>query len=147
MSFIRISKEFTLEMSHALMNYKGKCESIHGHSYHLTVTVIGAIHVNETEPRHGMVMDFGELKIIVTDSIIDVFDHTLVLHHADGLSDALSDYPTRIVKTPYQPTCENLVADFAQRIQQRMKSSAKLHSLKLRETSTSYAEWLDSDNV
>jgi 6-pyruvoyltetrahydropterin/6-carboxytetrahydropterin synthase len=50
------------------------------------------------------------------------------------------------VLVDYQPTCENLIADFAERIAAHLPSGVKLHSLKLYETATSYAEWFDSDN-
>ncbi len=46
----------------------------------------------------------------------------------------------------YQPTCENLVADFAARIKQKLPEKVRLHSLKLYETATSFAEWFASDN-
>lgn len=46
----------------------------------------------------------------------------------------------------YQPTCENLVADFAVRIGRKLPMMVKLHSLRLYETATSYAEWFASDN-
>jgi 6-pyruvoyltetrahydropterin/6-carboxytetrahydropterin synthase len=46
----------------------------------------------------------------------------------------------------YQPTCENLVADFASRIKNHLPSGIKLYSLKLYETAKSYAEWFASDN-
>ena len=51
-----------------------------------------------------------------------------------------------IVLVGYQPTCENLVADFAGRILPLLPSRVKLHSLKLYETATSFAEWFASDN-
>ena len=50
------------------------------------------------------------------------------------------------VLVDYQPTCENLVADFAERISRHLPSGVKLHSLKLYETATSFAEWFASDN-
>jgi 6-pyruvoyltetrahydropterin/6-carboxytetrahydropterin synthase len=43
MNKIRVTKEFTFEMAHALKDYKGKCENIHGHTYHLVVTIIGNV--------------------------------------------------------------------------------------------------------
>jgi 6-pyruvoyltetrahydropterin/6-carboxytetrahydropterin synthase len=47
----------------------------------------------------------------------------------------------------YQPTCENLVADFAQRIRGVLPPPCNLFSLRLYETATSYAEWFASDNA
>jgi 6-pyruvoyltetrahydropterin/6-carboxytetrahydropterin synthase len=46
----------------------------------------------------------------------------------------------------YQPTCENLVADFASRLINEMPSGITLHSLRLYETAKSYAEWFAEDN-
>jgi 6-pyruvoyltetrahydropterin/6-carboxytetrahydropterin synthase len=41
MSNIRITKQFSFETGHALYGYDGKCKNVHGHSYKLSVTVIG----------------------------------------------------------------------------------------------------------
>ena len=46
----------------------------------------------------------------------------------------------------YQPTCENMLADFARRIAARLPEGVALHSLKLHETATSFAEWFAGDN-
>jgi 6-pyruvoyltetrahydropterin/6-carboxytetrahydropterin synthase len=50
------------------------------------------------------------------------------------------------VLVDYQPTCENLVADFAQRISGLLPRGVTLHNLKLYETASSFAEWYASDN-
>ena len=65
MARIRITKEFKFETAHALMGYDGLCKHIHGHSYELLVTVIGHPIEDESNPKLGMVMDFGDLKKIV----------------------------------------------------------------------------------
>ena len=44
------------------------------------------------------------------------------------------------------PSWENMVIDFAQKIKNRLPDSIALHSLKLQETETSFAEWHQSDN-
>ncbi|MGA9239264.1 6-pyruvoyl trahydropterin synthase family protein, partial [Robiginitalea sp.] len=41
---------------------------------------------------------------------------------------------------------ENMVVDFADKIRKRLPDGIQLHSLKLRETGTAYAEWFASDN-
>jgi len=46
----------------------------------------------------------------------------------------------------YQPTSEMMVIDFADKIKKRLPENIKLHSLKLQETATSFAEWFASDN-
>jgi len=39
-----------------------------------------------------------------------------------------------------------MVIDFAEKIKSRLPKNIKLHSLKLQETATSFAEWYASDN-
>ena len=51
-----------------------------------------------------------------------------------------------VILVDYQPTSENMVIDFANRIKSRLPQGIELHSLKLQETETSFAEWYQSDN-
>lgn len=115
---IRITKEFKFEMAHALKNYDGLCRNIHGHSYELKVTVSGTPLEDENSPKLGMVMDFGDLKKIVRDTIVDVFDHALVLYdkYPESLSNELKATFNKVIFLDYQPTSELMVADFAERI-------------------------------
>ena len=148
MPVIRITKEFRFEAAHALKGYDGPCRNIHGHSYKLSVTIIGEPVNTLDSPKKGMLMDFGDLKRIIRDSITDPFDHALILgpgYKADDFmnpEDALSN----IIFVGYQPTSENLLIDFAGRIRALLPPTVRLHSLRLRETATSYAEWFAEDN-
>jgi 6-pyruvoyltetrahydropterin/6-carboxytetrahydropterin synthase len=148
MTKIRLTKEFKFEMAHALLGYNGPCKNIHGHSYYLYVTVIGEVLRDENSPVNGMVMDFSELKKIVQSEIVDKADHSLVLYDKtpQNIIDSLKT-SFKLVLTPYQPTCENLINDFAIRIQGKLMPHIKLFSLKLCETVTSFAEWYAEDNL
>lgn len=145
---IKITKEFKFEMAHALKGYDGPCRNIHGHSYELKVTVSGNPIVDEHNPKLGMVMDFGDLKKIVRETIIDVFDHALVLqdNYPNNLTTELKNNFNKIIFLDYQPTSELMVADFAERINAMLPDSVSLKYLLLRETVTSYAEWYADDN-
>jgi 6-pyruvoyltetrahydropterin/6-carboxytetrahydropterin synthase len=148
MANIRVTKEFTFEMAHALLGYDGSCKFVHGHSYGLAVTVIGKPNSSTPDPKLGMVIDFGDLKRIVRDKVVDIFDHALVLnketpHEYFKESAELFD---KVIFVEYQPTSENLVSDFAERIRKQLPSHLNLFSLRLRETTTCYAEWFASDN-
>ncbi|MDX1315528.1 MAG: 6-carboxytetrahydropterin synthase [Eudoraea sp.] len=149
MNKIRITKEFTFETGHALYGYDGKCRNVHGHSYHLSVTVIGTPIADVSQVKLGMVMDFGDLKKIVKEEVVDPFDHATVFNkntpHVE-LAQELESRGHKIILANYQPTSENMVIDFAERIQNRLPENISLHSLKLRETGTAYAEWYASDN-
>ena len=133
-------------MAHALKGYDGKCAQIHGHSYELSVTVIGKPITDTSNPKLGMVMDFGELKAIVKAQVIDRLDHALLLNESSrGDINPSAEMFDRVEFVPYQPTCENLLLDFAKRLRPEMPADTKLHSLKLIETATSFAEWFAED--
>jgi 6-pyruvoyltetrahydropterin/6-carboxytetrahydropterin synthase len=147
-STIRVTKEFSFEMAHALWNYDGPCRNVHGHSYRLYVTLTGIPIDEPGNPKNGMVIDFADLKRIVRKEIVDVFDHSVVVSNRFGngnLENFIKIFGNTII-VDYQPTCENLVADFAERIKKCLPSGVKLHNLKLYETATSFSEWFASDN-
>ncbi|WP_088339884.1 6-pyruvoyl trahydropterin synthase family protein [Robiginitalea sediminis] len=149
MSKIRITKEFTFETGHALFGYDGKCRNVHGHSYHLSVTVIGTPISQEGHKKLGMVVDFGDLKAIVKEEIVDPFDHATVFNGTTphvALARTLEKEGHKVILADYQPTSENMVIDFAERIKGRLPGHIQLHSIRLRETGTAYAEWHASDN-
>ncbi|MBG0782000.1 MAG: 6-carboxytetrahydropterin synthase [Bacteroidales bacterium] len=149
MQNIRITKEFKFEMAHALKGYDGPCHNIHGHSYELKVTLIGKPINDPTDPKLGMVMDFGDLKKIVKKQVVDVFDHALVLNKTldSEAVDTLRKHFEKIYVLDYQPTSEMMVADFAARITSELPDNIKIYSILLRETGTAYAEWYASDNL
>lgn len=149
MSNIRITKQFSFETGHALHGYDGKCKNVHGHSYKLSVTVIGQP-INDTKNvKNGMVIDFGDLKRIVNQEIVDHFDHATVFNkntpHLE-LAQELMKRGHNTILVDYQPTSENMVIDFAQKISAKLPNHISLFSLKLKETDTSFAEWYASDN-
>ena len=147
MSQIRVTKEFRFEAAHALKGYDGPCRNVHGHSYELSVTVIGTPITDGQSVKLGMVMDFGDLKKIIKKQIVDPFDHALLLN-SELPGEELQKFGepfTNIVLLPYQPTSENFLLDFAKRIHGFLPPGVTLHSLRLRETSNSYAEWFASD--
>ena len=148
MSKIRITKEFHFEMAHALLNYDGLCSSIHGHSYLLSVTILGEPINDNTHPKNGMVIDFTLLKDIIKENIINKLDHALLLNAQmpDKENLRINKLFERVIFTEYQPTCENLLADFALILIDKFPKMVKLYSLKLNETATSYAEWYADDN-
>ena len=148
MSKIRLTKEFHFEMAHALWNYDGLCKNLHGHSYILFVSIIGEPIKDEENPKNGMVMDFGDLKKIVKSTIVDKLDHAVVLNSKAPTSNCLNipQMFERYEIVNYQPTCENMVIDFAERIINKLPKNVKLFSIKLHETATSYAEWFATDN-
>ena len=135
-------------MAHALYGYDGPCKNIHGHTYILSITLKGIVLQNNDHPKNGMVIDFTDFKKIIVENIIQVFDHSLVLNSNSphgGLNEIRENFE-KINYVPYQPSCENLLIDFFDRINSKFADDIKINNIKLEETPTSYAEWFAEDN-
>ncbi len=148
MSTIRITKQFDFEAGHALYGYDGKCKNVHGHSYKLSVTVIGQPITDLNNVKCGMVIDFSDLKKIVKQEIVDKFDHATVFNKNTPHIELANELKARghdVRLVEYQPTSEMMLIDFAEIISAKLPKEIKLHSLKLQETGTSHAEWYAED--
>ena len=64
-----VTKEFTFSSAHRLVEYEGRCENLHGHTYRIAVTVEAPL------GDDGMAFDFVKLKEIVFREVVDVLDH------------------------------------------------------------------------
>lgn len=144
---VRVTKVFTFDMAHALFGYDGPCKNIHGHTYHLHVTVAGYVNDIANDPEQGLVIDFGVIKKITKEHVIAHFDHALVLHKdAPYSADSfLPDHFEKVILTPFQPSCENLMLHFHKLLAKALPAEVRLMTLRLEETPTSYAEWRIED--
>lgn len=145
---IRVTKKFMFDMAHALYGHDGACANIHGHTYNLAVTIFGAPLQESTNPKNGMVIDFGDLKKIVQREVIERFDHALVLNGNSPHSkvEVLHQQFNKIILVPFQPSCENLLIEIKNTLVHFFNVHHQLISLRLDETQTSFAEWHLSDN-
>jgi len=116
---ITVTKIFTFEAAHHLPFHKGKCKNLHGHTYKLEVTVSGTRDIN------GLVIDFGDLKKIVSEKIIEKYDHK-------NLNEFFK-----------HPTAEVMVESIAWELKGTIPG---INKVRLWETPTSYAEWTDENN-
>ena len=67
---MRLDVEFAFAAAHRLPRYDGPCFRLHGHNYRFFVAVEG-----EVDPRSGMIADFGEIKRVVKERVLDRVDH------------------------------------------------------------------------
>ncbi len=114
----------------------------------MPVTVIGKA-IDDTEHvKNGMLIDFGDLKKIVKKEIVDIFDHATLFNKNTphlALANELIQQDHKVMLVDYQPTSEMMLSDFAVRIGNKLPPNIQLHSLKMHETGTSYAEWYAED--
>ena len=149
MAKIRVTKQFGFEMSHALLNYDGLCRNIHGHSYKLQITLIGEPVQDNENPKNGMVIDFSVLKKLINKKIVNELDHSLMINAAaphQSLKE-LGEMYERHHLVDFQPTTENMVVYIAEKVKILLPEHLELFSVRLYETSNSFAEWFASDNI
>ena|SRR5438067_8274803 len=116
-----VTIEETFAAGHALRNYRGKCENVHGHNYRCQVTMEG-----EQLDSIGLLVDFVELKRTV-HSVLDRLDHQW-----------LNDYPPF---NEINPSAENIAKHIYDEVLKRLpeRGGVRLAAVKLWETDTASA--------
>lgn len=71
-----VTKEITFDCAHMLSGHRGKCANLHGHTYKVQVTILGEL--KDSGSSLGMVLDFGDLKGVLQDHIVSVYDHAII---------------------------------------------------------------------
>lgn len=101
--------------------------------------------MDENNPKNGMVMDFGDLKKIVNEEIIDHYDHAFIINDKmpDDFIEEVRRHYERVIALPYQPTTELMLMDLSKRIKRRLPDNVKLVKIFLKETEGSFAEWIE----
>lgn len=104
---MQATKQFKFELAHRLVSsYSTHCQSIHGHSYLVRVTL-----QSEDLNCDGMVIDFGEVKDKLKH-LVDAWDHSFMFYSEDPLADyyrlMLGVQPLRMIEVDYNPTAENM---------------------------------------
>jgi 6-pyruvoyltetrahydropterin/6-carboxytetrahydropterin synthase len=125
-----------------------KCQSIHGHSWVITLTLKASKLNNQ-----GMVIEFGQLKQAWRSWLDRHMDHSLMLHQDDPVAPALQAAvpEIRLLLLPGDPTTENLahwLTEQAQIILQGLgyEDSIAVERVQLQETAVNFAEyWPEQD--
>ena len=108
--FAIVTREFTFEASHQHPGHKGKCRRPHGHSYLLQVSLLGPIREAPGQSDDGMVMDFDDLKRIVSTTIIDELSDSVPRgSNASPIEKGGMDHNDLNALTGIRTTAENLV--------------------------------------
>ena len=118
-----VTIEETFAAGHALRNYGGKCENVHGHNYRAEVALRGA----ELDAI-GLLVDFVELKRVV-HAVLDRMDHQW-----------LNDFP------PFDalnPSAENMAKYIYDEVSAGLqtKPGVRVASVRLWETDTASAAY------
>jgi len=107
----RISREIDFCYGHRLLNYAGKCKNLHGHNGRAVIILEG----DELDER-GMLLDFSDIKRVVSNWIDDSLDHRMILHRNDPAAEFLQEQGEPLFLIDDNPTAENiakLIYDFS----------------------------------
>jgi len=99
----RVTREIDFCYGHRLLNYDGKCRYLHGHNGRAVIVI-----ESDSLDSRGMVLDFSDIKRVVSDWIDRNLDHRMILHRDDParpMLEALGE-PMYLVDT--NPTAENI---------------------------------------
>lgn len=108
----RVTREIHFCYGHRLLDYDGKCKHLHGHNGRAVITVESA----ELDKR-GMVIDFTDIKRVVSHWIDANLDHRMILHRDDPAREALAKLGEPMYLVDVNPTAENiarLIFEYAQ---------------------------------
>ena len=106
----RVSREIDFCYGHRLLNYAGKCKYLHGHNGRAIITI-----ESEKLDERGMVLDFSEIKQVVSTWIDQRLDHRMLLHKSDPVVPLLEKLGEPLFLMDENPTAENiarLIYDF-----------------------------------
>lgn len=99
----RVSQEIDFCYGHRLLNYSGKCRSLHGHNGKAVVVMQG-IRLDDT----GMLVDFSEIKRRLSSWVDENLDHRMILCERDPLLPVLREFEQPLFVIPHNPTAENI---------------------------------------
>lgn len=98
-----VSKTFSFCYGHRLLDDKGKCRHLHGHTAKVTLFLRC-----DVLDQNGMVIHFDTLKNSMGRWISETLDHSLLLSEKDPLAKMLDASNERYIKVPFNPTAENI---------------------------------------
>jgi 6-pyruvoyltetrahydropterin/6-carboxytetrahydropterin synthase len=107
----RVTREISFCYGHRLLNYDGKCRFLHGHNGRAVITLEA-----ETLDDRGMVLDFSEIKQVVSTWIDANLDHKMILHRDDPVLPLLREKAEPVFVMEVNPTAESiarLIFEFA----------------------------------
>jgi 6-pyruvoyltetrahydropterin/6-carboxytetrahydropterin synthase len=107
----RVTRQIDFCYGHRLLNYDGKCKYLHGHNGRVEI----AIESDALDDR-GMVLDFSDIKRVVSRWIDENLDHRMILHRDDPARAMLAELGEPMYLIDTNPTAENiarLIFDYA----------------------------------
>jgi 6-pyruvoyltetrahydropterin/6-carboxytetrahydropterin synthase len=100
----RVTRQIDFCYGHRLLNYDGKCRFLHGHNGRAEIVIEA-----DSLDNRGMVLDFSDIKRVVSRWIDDTLDHRMLLHRDDPAVAMLQEMGEPLFLMDNNPTAENIV--------------------------------------
>jgi 6-pyruvoyltetrahydropterin/6-carboxytetrahydropterin synthase len=148
---MRITRRLEFDAGHRIPDHASQCRHLHGHRYALEISLSGDIIDAAGQAVNGMVMDFGEVKAIAREYLVDLWDHAFLVHRGDTVvADFLAAMPDhKTVVLDAIPTAENLAIKAFRILDARYRDTygnhLRLERVRLYETPNCWADALRSD--
>lgn len=140
MAAISITRKFEWDMGHRVTNHDSKCRNFHGHRYVAYFTITGPVIETRGASDEGMVIDFGNVKLLL-GSMIELIDHSMMLWSQDPYLSTLQQTGTRIIPVPFIPTAENIAAYLLDEAQKLLTAlNLTVSKVRVYETPNCYAD-------
>lgn len=146
MKKIEITRRLEFDAGHRIPNHAGQCRHIHGHRYRLEITVKGEIISTPGAEDEGMLIDFGLIKKIGINLVVDKLDHAFLVSKNDtaliNFLSTIQEHKTVILDKV--PTVENIAEYIFQllspEIKKQYKNKLQLTKVRLYETPNCWAD-------
>lgn len=141
-----ITRRLEFDAGHRIPDHKSQCRHLHGHRYAIEITLAGEVIQADGNPENGMVMDFGRVKELAKQHLVDAWDHAFLAYRGDTavveLLAALPDHKTVLLDAV--PTAENLAriafATLDQVYQATFGNALRLVNIRIFETPNCWAD-------
>lgn len=143
---MRITRRLEFDAGHRIPDHASQCRHLHGHRYALEISLDGKTVDAPGKADNGMVVDFGEIKRIAREKVVDPWDHAFLAWRGDEQVVAfLSTLPGhKTVIFDAVPTAENLATEAFRILDAAFRdafgSVLRLERVRLFETPNCWAE-------
>ncbi|MBI3285933.1 MAG: 6-carboxytetrahydropterin synthase QueD [Burkholderiales bacterium] len=107
---LTITRKMEFDAGHRIPDHSSQCRNLHGHRYTLQITLTGDVVQKDGESDNGMIMDFGDIKALANEHLVNLWDHSFIVYEKDyiikNFLEQLPGHKTVIIDRV--PTVENL---------------------------------------
>lgn len=107
---LTITRKLEFDAGHRIPDHNSQCRNLHGHRYTLLITLTGDMVQQDGQSDNGMIMDFGDIKALANEHLVNLWDHAFIVYKNDtavrAFLDSMPNHKTVVIDRV--PTVENM---------------------------------------